>query len=356
MTSLHTQLRQVVPELRLTPFLIVVNVLVFLAMLLGGAGLWHYENGVQLAWGANFGPATQDGEWWRLGSALFLHFGLLHLALNMWALWDVGQWVERMFGHLRFAVIYFLAGVAGNLLSLVAHSGPVVSGGASGAVFGVYGALLSFLWLERSRIQQGEFRWLFWAAIGFSVLTIVFGLLIPGIDNAAHIGGLVSGILLGIALIRQELDDTSRAGRGLSALLFVLFVAVMIARIPTPAYRWSEETQLRQAIGEFMRDDAAISQEWESLMRGKNQGTQSFDELARQIDAMVADRYQESFEDLSSLPHDAALPSTATVDKLQRYAERRRDASRDLADGIRMRDRKRVEEALERARKSAQGQ
>jgi rhomboid protease GluP len=92
---------------------------VFLLMLAFGAGLWHAPNGVQLAWGANFGPATKDGEWWRLATAMFLHFGLVHLAMNMWALWDAGRLVERWIGHLRFAVLYLASGLAGNLVSLV---------------------------------------------------------------------------------------------------------------------------------------------------------------------------------------------------------------------------------------------
>jgi rhomboid protease GluP len=87
MLSLHDLLRQRVREVPVTKLLVVINLLVFLAMLAGGAGLWHSSNGIQLAWGANFGPATQDGEWWRLGTAMFLHFGAIHLTLNLWALW-----------------------------------------------------------------------------------------------------------------------------------------------------------------------------------------------------------------------------------------------------------------------------
>jgi len=119
--SLYDQLRSRTAHVPLTLLLIGANLAVFLLMLGAGAGLWHADNEVQLAWGANFGPATQDGQWWRLGSALFLHFGLLHIAINLWALWDGGQLAERMYGPARFALIYFASGLFGNLLSLVAQ-------------------------------------------------------------------------------------------------------------------------------------------------------------------------------------------------------------------------------------------
>jgi rhomboid protease GluP len=354
MPSLHEQIHRNMPQLRLTPLLIAANVLVFGAMLLSGAGLWHSQNGVQLAWGANFGPATQDGEWWRLGSAMFLHFGLLHLALNMWALWDGGQWVERMYGHLRFSAIYFSAGLAGNLLSLVAHQGHGVSGGASGAIFGLYGALLSYLWLERTRIQRAEFRWLFWAAVGFTVVSIVLGLMVPGIDNAAHIGGLVAGLLLGVLLKpAPETEPKLQRERLLASLGIVVLVGIMVANLPQRAYRWSDEKQVQREIGEFLQEDAAISRAWESiLLQGQRKGA-SFEELADFIESVVAERYEHSFEDLSALPHDPDLPSALAAERLTRYAEKRRDASRALVEGLRAKDRVQIQKALEQARQSA---
>jgi rhomboid protease GluP len=353
MPSLHDQLCQQLPRLRMTPLLTGLNVLVFGAMLLSGAGLWHSQNGIQLAWGANFGPATQDGEWWRLGSAMFLHFGLLHLALNMWALWDGGQWVERMYGHFRFLLIYVVAGLAGNLLSLVVHQGQAVSGGASGAIFGLYGALLSYLWMERSRIQRGEFRWLFWAAIAFSVATIVFGFLIPGIDNAAHIGGLIAGLLTGI-LVKPNagVPALRRPTTWMAGLVLAVLVGMMVANIPQPAYRWSEEKQVRQEIGQFLQADAAITRAWESILRQGQLKGASFDQLADVIESIVAERYEHSFEALSALPNDANLPSASTAEHLTRYAEQRRDASRAMVEGLRARDRVQIQKALEQARQS----
>lgn len=354
MPSLHDQLRHAMPQLRLTPLLITANVLIFVVMLFNGASLWHTQNTIQLAWGANFGPATQDGEWWRLWSALFLHFGVLHLLLNMGALWDVGQWVERMYGSLRFAGIYLVAGLAGNLLSLVANAGAAVSGGASGAIFGIYGALLSYLWLERSRIHHGEFRWLFWAAIGFSGVTIVFGLLVPGIDNAAHVGGWIAGVLMGALLIRSDpsVEAGPQLGRWVSGLFLLFLVAVMVSQTPKPAYRWSEEKLIRGEVVEFLQEDAAITRSWESLLwQGGKMGV-SPDKLADAIELLVAERYDHSFEELLALPLDENLPSAQTVENLKLYAEQRRDASRAMVEGLRTRDAAKVKKALDQVRQS----
>ncbi|MBK1678927.1 rhomboid family intramembrane serine protease [Rhodocyclus tenuis] len=338
--SLQDQLRLRQPVLRVTPLLIGINVLVFLAMLANGAGVWHSPNGVQLAWGANFGPATQDGQWWRLASAMFLHFGVLHLLLNMWALWDSGQFVERFYGYARFAAIYFISGVSGNLLSLVAHQGQAVSGGASGAIFGVYGALLVCLWHERQFLQPSEFRWLFWGAAGFAALTIVFGLLVEGIDNAAHIGGFIAGVLSGTVLLRTLRADLRPIGqaRGVAALALAGTIAVLVSLIPPPAYRWHDELRARQEISEFLKDDAAIGESWRSIVKESKRGDSSFDELAGRIDAAIGDRYAASFEQLSQAPDDPALPSAATLAALRQYAQTRRDASRSLAESLRRRD------------------
>lgn len=353
---LHDALRRRAPRVPVTLALLAANILVFAAMLAGGAGFWHSTNGVQLAWGANFGPATQDGEWWRLGSALFLHFGVWHLAMNMWALWDSGQLVERMYGSLRFAGIYFASGLTGNLLSLVVQGDRAVSGGASGAIFGVFGALLVFLWRERRTLHPHEFRWLFWGAAGFTAAAIAFGLLVPGIDNAAHIGGFVAGVLCGLLLARpfEAGQRPPRHSRWLAGGGLGLAVAILVNQIPAPTYRWQDEQLARKEIGEFLRDDAAISREWQTLLDAGRRGAASFDELAGRIDSDVADRYEESFGQLSQVPLSPALPSAATIELLRRYAELRRDASRSLAEGLRTSDEKKIHDAFELEKQSRQ--
>lgn len=141
----------------LTVALLSANILVFLAMIANGASWWHTSTAVPLQWGANFGPATQDGQWWRLGSALFVHFGIIHLAFNMWALWDVGRLVEQLYGRWRFLLLYLGSGIVGNLVSLAIQGNRAVSGGASGAIFSLYGALLDSCGANAARSIQANF-------------------------------------------------------------------------------------------------------------------------------------------------------------------------------------------------------
>lgn len=351
---LYEQLAARIPRIPATWLLIIANLLVFAAMLGQGAGLRHTDNAVQLAWGANFGPATKDGEWWRLGSALFLHFGLMHLALNMLSLWDGGRLVERMYGHGRFLVLFFAAGLAGNLLSLIAQGDRAISGGASGAVFGVYGALLSFLWLERRQLHPGEFRRLFVGAALFSAINIGLGFQVTGIDNAAHIGGFVAGILAGAALAPSLAPDPGRRRRWrlLPAVILVLAVAGLAANIPAPRYRWSEEQQARGQIGQFLGADARLSARWGAILGQARREGGSFDELAGRLEAEVSSPYEDSFEQLARLHLSPAAPSAPALAALREYAEIRRDAARALVDALRAHDPERAREALEMAREA----
>jgi rhomboid protease GluP len=335
--SIYDRLHGKAAHVPVTLLLIAANLLVFGLMLGNGAGLWHAQNSIQLAWGANFGPATQDGQWWRLGSALFLHFGLIHLAMNLWALWDGGQLVERMFGHLRFIIIYLASGLCGNLLSLVIQGNEAVSGGASGAIFGVYGALLVFVWRERQQLNPGEFRWLFWGALGFSAVSITLGLIIPGIDNSAHIGGLVAGCLLGM-LFGRALTASNPwrwQDRVLSGSLLAGVIIYLATHIPPPAYRWSDELAARQEISQFLSEEVSIQTKWQDIIRQDRERSLSLDQLATRVESEITEYYDESLEQLSQLQISPAAPSAATIESLRTYTEKRRDTSQALANQLR---------------------
>jgi rhomboid protease GluP len=321
----------------MTNIIIVLNVGIFAAMVIfAGAGFWHSPNDVQLLWGANFGPATQDGEWWRLGTAMFLHFGVMHLLLNCLSLWEAGQLVERMYGRWRFIMIYVVAGLTGNLLSLVIQGNQAVSGGASGAIFGVYGAALIYLWRERAAISAREFKWLFGGGCAFSIITIVLGFIIPGIDNAAHIGGFIAGGLVSIVLSQSM---TARLmpvmHKSMAATVLLLACVGLASNIPEPKYRWSDELLLRSEINAFMYENQAINRTWLEIAHESKQGSKTFEELASKIDFAVSKPYQAQVEKLSKLPQDPELPSAQQLESLLEYAETRKNQSEELVKGLR---------------------
>lgn len=158
--------------------------------------------------GASYAPAVVDGQVWRLLTAMFLHADILHLLFNSWALFQLGALVELWMGSRRFAAIYFVSGLAGSLASVgwnLMATQPVPSIGASGAVFGLLGALIAFLGRRRERLTPQArsllFQLLFWAGVN-----IVFGFTAQFIDNAAHLGGFFAGLALGAFAEVPQID------------------------------------------------------------------------------------------------------------------------------------------------------
>jgi len=155
-----------------------------------------------VAWGSNVGRLTLGGEWWRLFTSMFLHGSLLHLAFNMFALWQVGRLVERIFGSARFCLLYLLAGLAGGIASVLWNP-HVNSVGASGAIFGLIGGLLAFIRRENSGVPPTVVADLRGSLLPFLLFNLSAGFLYPHTDNAAHLGGLAGGWLAGHLLARS---------------------------------------------------------------------------------------------------------------------------------------------------------
>lgn len=227
----------------LTQVIFGANVMVFIAMVIASGPSLDFTGQVELHFGANYGPLTLSGDWWRLVTYMFLHGGLMHIAFNMWCLWDLGRLCESLYGRWTFAAIYLITGVAGGLAS-IAWNPEVLSVGASGAIFGLAGALAASFYLGEFSIPkvaiQGTLRSLLFF-IGFNVL---FGAMVPGIDNACHGGGLVSGLILGalIARVAPQHDSPRRIG-----VLGMLALAVVVAAFGVQRWRGSD-LHFRSAI------------------------------------------------------------------------------------------------------------
>lgn len=163
-----------------------------------GAGFDTMSPDLAIQLGANYGPMTLGGQWWRLLTSMFLHFGILHIALNMWCLYVLGTLAERLMGRTAFLTLYLATGLAGGLLSVAIHP-QLVAAGASGAVFGVAGGIVTYLWLGKAPLDFARVR----AQLGnlgiFLGINLIYSFR-PGVDMMAHLGGVIAGLAIGAAL------------------------------------------------------------------------------------------------------------------------------------------------------------
>ncbi|PTT03034.1 rhomboid family intramembrane serine protease [Pedobacter sp. HMWF019] len=231
----------------ITPILINLNILIFLVMVCTGVSVFEPNGQSMVGWGANATVATLNGQWWRLISNCFIHFGIIHLLMNMYALFFVGLLLEPFLGKAKFLVAYLLTGIIASLASLWWHDN-TVSAGASGAIFGLYGvflALLSTNHVERS-MRNGLL-----ANIGiFVIYNLVYGSFKGGIDNAAHLGGLLSGVLIGYSLMPSlQKPDSVRIKR--LTLISVPVIAIIFSVITYNVLSKSDRLTYQKRIVEF---------------------------------------------------------------------------------------------------------
>ncbi len=204
-----------------TPILILLCVVVFIAMYIWGNGS---ENTLTLLmFGANNRYLVQQGEIWRLASSMFLHIGIIHLLVNMYSLYIIGRQLEGFLGKIKYLIVYLGSGILGSLLSVVVHSS--ISAGASGAIFGLLGSLLYFGY--HYRLYLGTV--LKTQVIPIIIINLLIGFMLPGIDNFAHIGGLVGGYLLTMALgVPGKSRKSDRINGTIVLILLVAFLSYML--------------------------------------------------------------------------------------------------------------------------------
>ncbi len=214
----------------LTWTLIGLNAAVWLVMLASGVDFYQPDGRALFDWGANFGIVTSAGQWWRLLTAMFLHAGFIHLAFNLYFAWVIGRVTEQIFGAAAYALVYFGSGLIASLVS-VAWQPLVVSVGASGALFGVFGAFVGFTIRRRELLPPEFVRSVRRNALILIGINLVIGVSVPGIDVAAHIGGLLAGLGLGYAIARlaerpvktpDEAAAVRRRAIGLTAVVTAL--------------------------------------------------------------------------------------------------------------------------------------
>lgn len=176
----------------ITLFIIIINVLVYLLSAFFSNDIFNINYQVLFLLGGNYAPSVICGQYFRLFTCMFLHGGIVHIACNMYSLFIIGPQIEKIYGKLSYVVIYFCAGILASIVSCVA-SPSTLSVGASGAIFGLIGALLAFACSERKRINKEYISGL----IQVLIINLLIGFSIKNIDNSAHIGGAISGFIIG---------------------------------------------------------------------------------------------------------------------------------------------------------------
>jgi rhomboid protease GluP len=220
-----------------TPMLVIACIAMFVPEVYASGSLGDPSVNVLLALGASNGMRVAlHHEAWRLVSCMFLHGGLVHLLMNVWCLMSVGPVVERFFGRAAFAALYLIAGLGGSIASLWYH--PVVTSvGASGAVFGLFGGLLGFLAVRRKEVPVSVLQPMRSGAIAFIGYNVLFGMAIPGIDNAAHLGGLATGFLTGLLLTLAAPDRAGALTRAVARVAVVVALGLGLFGLERTACR-----------------------------------------------------------------------------------------------------------------------
>jgi len=244
------------PSFPITIALIAVNALVFAIMVLRGVSALNPTPQQGIAFGADFGPLTFSGQWWRLVTSMFVHFGIIHIGLNMWCLWNLGCAAETLLGRFSYLLAYFVSGVFGSIASVYWH--PLAAGaGASGAIFGLAGVLVSFVYLKKTPSHLQINKNMLGSLGTFILFNLVYGAARPGISNAAHIGGLAMGLIVGALLPGAAVSDASRRTR---LSLVAIFSAIALVASAAEAKRLragvAELAPIKQLVAEHKTSEA----------------------------------------------------------------------------------------------------
>jgi|GEM_PF-970089 membrane associated rhomboid family serine protease len=289
----------ITPRAIVTYTILILNVGVFVAMVLQGSDLWQPTVNQLIEWGANFGPQTASGEWWRTITSVFVHIGLLHLFCNLFVLRDIGPLVERLVGSKLFLIGYLFSGYCGSVAS-VAWNSFHVSAGASGAVFGLFGMAIGLLLRHRQEIPPDLQRQHRFSAIVFVIYNLYLSLYLKGIDTAAHLGGLAAGFCFGLLVIpvfsirQRRLDGQRVVPTAIACVVVGIFAFLQF--VPQVADVAAVARQLNQ------HEKHAI-EIWNSTNHDLQSETITAHQAATRIRDEVVIPFRKELDRIQSLPH-----------------------------------------------------
>ncbi|AYQ28238.1 MULTISPECIES: rhomboid family intramembrane serine protease [unclassified Polaromonas] len=295
--NFDARLKQLTPVTWALYLVVCVNVAVWLANLGAGISAFKPLPSELLAWGANSAASVvEDRQYWRLLTATFLHGGFLHLALNMLGLWEAGRQLNRLHGNLQFLLIYLASALTGSALSLHYSAQQSVSVGASGAVFGVLGALLVAMYQHRGQIPGITSKNVMTSQGVFLAYALVQGFSKQGIDNAAHVGGLIAGCVLAwmltekIAVVATPARRLSTAAIG--ALLSGVAVAALVVTTPAPAVHHRQLFEFQAGLTRILPLMKATEKAFQADVKALREGKMTEEQFAQALQTQHLPGYQ----------------------------------------------------------------
>ncbi len=328
-----------------TVTLLVLNIAAFVVMAIATLTLLEPSSQNLIKWGADYGPLTLNGQWWRLFTFMFVHIGVIHLLFNMYVLANIGFFMEAVLGHSSYFLLYFVSGLGSGAASLWSHPN-TVSAGASGAIFGLYGGLLAFLLLNLAHVPLHALAPLAKGAVIFIGFNIFYSLTQPDVDLAAHVGGLMTGFLAGLVLVVPvaHLASANRSRRIAVATVFGvgILVATMVV-LPKPGDLLAEVKRVATVEETTVAKYRAAV---DKLKAGNLTSKQFEDVLQNEVLAPWRSE-REAMSKLKNLPQKQA----AIASSLTHYMQLREDGWTLLEEGVHNNDPQKV---LQASQKSAE--
>jgi rhomboid protease GluP len=303
LAEFNQRLVSISPSTPITYLLVALNIGVFVLMALNGYGLVNVNPAMAVDWGSNYGPMTLNGEWWRLLTSTFIHFGLVHIAFNMYVLFASGRLIERIFGSSHFLLLYLFSGLTGSMVSLL--SNPFVnSAGASGAIFGIFGGILAFVLNKKNAVPPDVMLEHSKSTAIFIAYNLLNGFTHSGIDNGAHIGGLVGGICLGY-LLSRPLESSARnhlftKQLGIACASGVLVLAGLTIIIAHRDDHMNAESHFIFAEAKFVKDETSIRELANEWLRKSGKSDVANKLTADKLDSEVIPQMQKHYDSIAN--------------------------------------------------------
>jgi rhomboid protease GluP len=334
------QLKAMAPIAWLTWTLVGANVAAWLLMAAAGANGLQADTRQLLDWGGNSAhDVVARGQWWRLLSSTFLHDGLVHLAMNMVGLASTGPLVERLYGRRQFALVYFGAALAGSALSLHFAAERAVSVGASGAVFGVFGAMLAGVHGHRKDLPRAFTRRTLGGLAFFVAYSLLQGFAREGIDNAAHVGGLMTGVGLAWLLPRQLDAERYRTRFARRATVGLVLTAAIVGGLAGTAAPGRDQRAFFASIAALQEGFVLVDAANRAVLRDQAAMKQgqitelALDEMSRTVHAPMYRKARETLERVRLPADDPRARLAADTLRTTQLLEEMLGMPSDIVDG-----------------------